>query len=99
MAQSVEKLNAGITDTSIMKNDTIQCPISQFDFTEADIKNKYGGDTNFLLTGVVTHVTETTISIKFEGDMFRHTLLKASDSMLPAVSTRRTLVRSMARCW
>jgi len=58
----------GIEDVSIVKNDTVLCPVSQFAFTEADIKNRYGGDASFLLTGIVTNVTESTINIKFEGD-------------------------------
>jgi hypothetical protein len=57
----------GIADKHILKNDTIICPVSQFSFSAATIKNKFGGNNEFLLDGVVTNVTSDTINIKFVG--------------------------------
>jgi hypothetical protein len=58
----------GIADKHILKNDTILCPVSQFSFSAATIKKKFGGNNEFLLDGVVTNVTHDTINIKFAGD-------------------------------
>jgi hypothetical protein len=33
----------GIADKHILKNDTILCPVSQFSFSAATIKKKFGG--------------------------------------------------------
>ena len=57
----------GITDEHILKNDTILCPVSQVSFPAATIKKKFGGNNEFLLDGVVTNVTESTINSKFVG--------------------------------
>jgi hypothetical protein len=42
---------AGIADDNIRKDDTITVPISQFSFTPKQIRDKLGGDVNFLLRG------------------------------------------------
>ena len=57
----------GIADKHILKNDTILCPVSQFSFSAATIKKKFGGNNEFLLDGVVTNATSDTINIKFVG--------------------------------
>lgn len=58
----------GIADEHIRKDDTIIVPISQFSFTPKQIRDKFGGDVNFLLRGIVTRVMKTEINIKFDGD-------------------------------
>jgi hypothetical protein len=79
----------GIADEHILKNDTILCPVSQFSFSAATIKKNSGGNNEFLLDGVVTNVTESTINIKFVGDshVSPYIPLPALDSSLPADST------------
>jgi hypothetical protein len=46
----------GIADDDIRKDDTITVPISQFSFTPKQIRDKFGGDVNFLLRGTVTRI-------------------------------------------
>jgi hypothetical protein len=48
----------GIADEHIHKSDTVVVPISQFSFTPKQIEEKFDGDVNFLLRGVVTNVTK-----------------------------------------
>jgi hypothetical protein len=81
---------SGIADEHILKNDTILCPVSQFTFSAATIKKKYGGNNEFLLDGVVTNATESTINIKFVGDQYfsPYPLAGFGHSSLPADSTR-----------
>jgi hypothetical protein len=58
----------GIADDDIRKDDTVIVPISQFSFTPKQIRDKFGGDVNFLLRGTATRVMKTEINIKFDGD-------------------------------
>jgi hypothetical protein len=46
----------GIADDLIRQHDTVLVPIAQFEFSEADIINKFGGNHDFLLQGRVTSV-------------------------------------------
>jgi hypothetical protein len=46
----------GIADDLIRQHDTVLVPITQFEFSEADIINKFGGNHDFLLQGAVTSV-------------------------------------------
>ena len=59
---------AGIADDDIRKGGTITVPISQFSFTPRQIRDKFGGDVNFLLRGTVSPVRKEEINIKFDGD-------------------------------
>jgi hypothetical protein len=60
----------GIADDGIRKDDTVIVSISQFSFTPKQIRDKFGGDVNFLLRGAVTRVMKTDINIKFDGDQY-----------------------------
>jgi hypothetical protein len=59
---------AGIADDDIRKDDTAIVPISQFSFTPKQIRDKFGGEVNFLLRGTVTRVMKDESNIKFDGD-------------------------------
>ena len=58
----------GVADDVIRADDTIIVPITQFSFTPKQIRDRFDGDENFLLRGVVTHAAKNTINIKFDGD-------------------------------
>ena len=58
----------GVGDDLIRQHDTVLVPISQFEFSEEDIINKFGGNKDFLLKGHVTSVQKATLNIKFVGD-------------------------------
>ena len=61
-------LFVGVGDDLIRQHDTVLVPISQFEFSEEDITNKFGGNKDFLLQGHVTSVQKVTLNIKFVGD-------------------------------
>jgi hypothetical protein len=58
----------GVADDLIRQHDTVLVPISQFEFSEADIINTFGGNKDVLLQGHVTSVQKVTLNIKFVGD-------------------------------
>jgi hypothetical protein len=60
--------DGSIADDGIRKGDTAIVSISQFSFTPKQIRDKFGGDVNFLLRGTVTRVMKNEINIKFDGD-------------------------------
>jgi hypothetical protein len=62
-------LFVGIAGDLIRQHDTVFVPISQFEFSEADI-SQFGGNKDFLLQGHVTSVQKVTLTlnIKFVGD-------------------------------
>jgi hypothetical protein len=60
---------AGIADDDIRKDGgTTTVPISQFPFTPRQIRDRFGGDVNFLLRGTVPRVMKEEINTKFDGD-------------------------------
>lgn len=58
----------GISDDLIMQFDTMMVPVSQFEFTDAEINDKFDGDHDYILKGYISSVTKNDIRIKFEGD-------------------------------
>jgi hypothetical protein len=58
----------GISDDLIMKYDTMMVPVSQFEFTDAEIDDKFDGDHDHILKGYISSVTKNDIRIKFDGD-------------------------------
>ena len=58
----------GVADEHIKQHDTVIVPISQFDFSEKDIEDKFGGDSSFMLQDVVNSVQKDMMNIKFDGD-------------------------------
>ena len=58
----------GISDERIMKYDTMMVPVSQFEFTDAEIDDKFDGNHDHILKGYISSVTKNDIRIKFDGD-------------------------------
>jgi hypothetical protein len=58
----------GVADDVIRVDDTIVVPITQFSFTPKQIRERFNGDENFLLRGVVTHAAKNITNIRFDGD-------------------------------
>jgi hypothetical protein len=58
----------GVADDVIRVDVTSIVPITQFSFTPKQIRERFNGDENFLLRGVVTHAAKNTINIRFDGD-------------------------------
>ena len=58
----------GISDDLIMKYDTMMVPVSQFEFTDAEIDDKFDSDPDYILKGYISSVTKNDIRIKFDGD-------------------------------
>ena len=59
---------AGIADDDIRRGATAIVSISQFSLTPKQIRERFGGDVNFLLRGTVSPVRKEEINIKFDGD-------------------------------
>ena len=55
-------LFVGVAGDLIRQHDTVLVPISQFEFSEADIINKFGGNKDFLLQGHVASVQKVTLT-------------------------------------
>ena len=67
-AGAPEADSIGISDDLIMKYDTMMVPVSQFEFTDAEIDDKFDGDHDYILKGYISSVTKNDIRIKFDGD-------------------------------
>jgi hypothetical protein len=60
----------GVTDELIMPFDTMAVPVSQFEFSDEEIDDKFDGNKDHIPKGYVSSTTKNDIRIKFEGERY-----------------------------